>query len=898
MLQTIKKMALTLAGALGVSAANAQSVITPPGQGPNFAWDFFTLGNGEVLFSILNAVSLMVNSGTFSDIITIIALIGIFIAAVMGGFNPGQNAIKMVTYFLMVFFVIVVTFQISINVKIQDQVTGYENVVTDVPAVIGFPAVFVSAVGHGIADVVETAVNIPEGLGVTSGGGFMLIPSMMADMSKIQINDPNLQASMANYSMDCVVAGVANGSINPREIPVSNDLWATLAYPNEGILTRYIAKLDNQVTASVVSCKDAHTAISNRLEEIAPELLAQGMGGWASTGAVAFASAALDNSLTWITNGGAPTGGAQTLKQSAVISAYSDSFAKGAAMTNNNEMLMSLTMEQALASQKTGWFTAAEIFKNTMGYIYSVLQAFIFGITPIVAAMLLIPGLGTKIFMNYAQILIWLVLWEPMLTIVNFIISVFTRQQVGPIFVGGMTMADKPVVTEFSNNLILAGSFLMTLVPVISWGLVKGGMAFTEFISAGLGSSFSSMAATQAVSGNINMNNMSMNNMSMGQRNLASQTSVGYQQTQGFYGAGAGLSESQLGGNGLDVNGKAATGTQKISVLKSDTLTDSQLSQKTQEIAQTASAMTAQTRSLVQTYQTSSQYQRAVQDQEEKVKALEASVSSNDGTQAANARATATGTSVSGSVEAGLKVAGSGAGASAEFDAQKKRLEEAKETLDYMKGNKEIDSAKAANSVLTALSNSISRSTAGSSGSTSGLSNAVSEAVKLSDTLSTQVASLKSQSYAVEIAMPTGMTPETFAQEQGKFLAQNVGGINLASVDNSGVFNNSGLDVRSAENPTGVGSMPALPPVPQGIPGDQGGSLVPEGVNTPTAPTTGLIVDPNGTDLVQANLENSKEKSRAAMAKQDTPITAAADTAAADFTKEGANVVDYVRKSF
>ena len=47
------------------------------------------------------------------------------------------------------------------------------------------------------------------------------------------------------------------------------------------------------------------------------------------------------------------------------------------------------------------------------------------GAVPIVIVALMIPGLGQKIFVNYAQILLWLTMWAPMLAVINYLVTVF-----------------------------------------------------------------------------------------------------------------------------------------------------------------------------------------------------------------------------------------------------------------------------------------------------------------------------------------------------------------------------------------------------------------------------------------------------------------------------------------
>jgi hypothetical protein len=222
--------------------------------------------------------------------------------------------------------------------------------------------------------------------------------------------------------------------------------------------------------------------------------------------------------------------------------------------------MMATSLAQAEQSQKTAWWTAAEIFRNMMGYVYVVLQAFIVAIVPIVVIGLMIPGFGGKIFVSYFQILVWLTLWAPMTSIINFLITIFGGSELqSTLGVSGVSMQNSAVLSEQTNNLVIAAQFLGTLVPILTWGLVKGSMAFTEFITHGIGSSFATQAGAQASTGNLSLGNLSMDNVGMNKYSTVMSAAVGQQQVQAGFGAGHSLSELQAGGTMATANGQNET---------------------------------------------------------------------------------------------------------------------------------------------------------------------------------------------------------------------------------------------------------------------------------------------------------------------------------------------------
>jgi hypothetical protein len=142
-------------------------------------------------------------------------------------------------------------------------------------------------------------------------------------------------------------------------------------------------------------------------------------------------------------------------------------------------------------------------------------------------------------------------LWMPLLAVVNFIITLFGTQSFSGQIVsgGGLTAQNSGVISQSSNNLVLAAEFLGTMVPMLAWGIVNGTLAFTEFIAHGIGSSFAVQAGATAAAGNLSLGNMSMNNNSSNKFNPAMSSTVGAQEVNAFDGAGSGLFSAQLGGS-------------------------------------------------------------------------------------------------------------------------------------------------------------------------------------------------------------------------------------------------------------------------------------------------------------------------------------------------------------
>jgi hypothetical protein len=221
--------------------------------------------------------------------------------------------------------------------------------------------------------------------------------------------------------------------------------------------------------------------------------------------------------------------------------------------------MLSTAIAQADQAQRSSWYTTVTVFHNMTGYVYIVLQAFVLALVPIIAVMLLIPGMGAKIFLNYLQVLLWLVLWGPLFALDNFVSAVLTGTDMHNLLAPGLTMLNSAVVKESTVNMGLAAGFLGTLIPLLAWGIVKGSFAFTEFIMAGMASSFAQQAGSLAATGNVSLGNTSLDNVGMNKYSTSITSDVGDGGAGLGIGAGALSSNFQLGGASMKAGGTDET---------------------------------------------------------------------------------------------------------------------------------------------------------------------------------------------------------------------------------------------------------------------------------------------------------------------------------------------------
>lgn len=575
------------------------------------AWDLYVFGNGRIIFDVLNSVKMLMvpsaGSSGFQTLLVLMATLGFVVLAIAAGFDPGKNLIRMFGYILVVWGVSFGTTKLTANVNINDMVANRDGLretytVTGVPALVALPAALTSQVGWYFTTVIETYFAMPGDFKVagSAAGQFNLFNKMIQESNEFVLQNTSLKSSLSAYVADCVVPALAMNRLQGPVFNVANNrmemasgvdalhrstnVMDTLSsaqhksvmtkfFPSKATDPSWFSSASGGATVAnaggfgvVMTCEQAFTGLQHDVEMDANLLMDANAKAWSNAGIMTPYETAFQSMLAQAAAPGGVTYGRPSgfIMQQAMINSMSGSFRQAAVQTGNNELMQAAALAQAEQSQRSTWIAAFHVFNNMMGYVFTVLQAFIFAITPLVVVALMVPGLGRSIFTNYAQILIWLTLWMPMLALINYIITLFGSEAIQSTLSmeGGLSPYNKGLLSERTNNLIIAAQFLGTMTPLLTWGLVKGSMAFTEFISSGVGSAFASQAGAAAATGNLSMNNMSLDNTSMNKFNTAFSSTVGSQAVNGFTNAGAAL-VAQDGGGGMSAMGGATVDAKK-----------------------------------------------------------------------------------------------------------------------------------------------------------------------------------------------------------------------------------------------------------------------------------------------------------------------------------------------
>lgn len=558
-----------------LAPAAAQNVISAPGMNsPNSAWTIYAFGNAQAVADSMRALTNFTASTIFQSLVAMIAILGVLSVGASSGFS-GAVAKKFIGYAVAVLLMVYVMFGVGssgplvVNVEVQDTVDSTWVAPVTVPAVVGIPAAMISTAGHHIQRQIEASFAMPDELKMSNGAPFNLAASMIADGARARIVDPDIAGSMATYVQDCFAVAVVRGEKNVNTLLTSTNFIDDIRVDLRSV---YVDTTLGEPRGlhSVVSCDVAHGYIKSAIDALGSDAddFMTNASAYHGTPASSIFNAGVSAAAQYASNNGVTDGGAM-VKQAAVLSSFTGAFRQSAAATGNSDFLTGLAVTQAHEAQKNGWIMGAEVFNRIMGYVYAVIQVFVYAVTPLILAAALIPSLGFALLKNFCQILLWLAIWQPMLGIVNFIIISMQQAELGGIMNNGggafgYTLSNLGAVSERTATMRAASTFVGTMVPMLAWALVKGSMDFSRIISSAVGENFAAGAANTATTGNYSLNQASMDSFTANKHSLGhtGDWSGGMSST----GQGGINSKIDMGGTSL------SSGDQKIGVTTSGSI--------------------------------------------------------------------------------------------------------------------------------------------------------------------------------------------------------------------------------------------------------------------------------------------------------------------------------------
>ena len=445
----------------------------------------YSIGDSAFLAQILNSLAMITGTGDFEQLVAIGLVLGLFIMGVqcvMSGtrqFNLHQVFLGFLCYLCM--------FGPSVTVHIEDAYTGQVRTVDNVPVGAGVAGTLISNIGYGVTQLFEQGYGDVDRMTEHSFGDALkslnAVRAIAYDASILNAASQSLGAgsdlrkSLDNYIRECTMVKIVVGQGTPEEV-YGGGLNA-LAFQNTIYGTEVYLPGNN---AAKLDCSAAWQQLKPRFE--------QAMQDPRTVAAVNRLAGSMDaqgqvqTTYDRITDALHALNVTQISARDYVNVAVLEPIYRRSAQGFYNDMgdsASAIMINQAIEQRNTQWAAEQSMFLSTVRPLMAFFEGFIYAITPIMAFMIVMGAFGMAMITKYFQVVVWVQLWMPVLSIVNLFILMGARNQFASIVTDPMSFYTLNNGSQILQNWIATGGMLAAATPMIALFLVTGSTyAFTS----------------------------------------------------------------------------------------------------------------------------------------------------------------------------------------------------------------------------------------------------------------------------------------------------------------------------------------------------------------------------------------------------------------------------------
>ncbi|HID0194788.1 TPA: conjugal transfer protein TraG N-terminal domain-containing protein [Campylobacter jejuni] len=512
----------------------------------------YTWGYGDVMNEIMQAVK---GITTETDYIVNAALaISLLLFSIKKAMDGQTNPVFEFGKMFMLFAVVWYMFLRAPNdnnhrFMIHDEVTSKDYVISQIPIGIGKSFALMTQFEKVILEAMEKHFTTPQSTNFSNAGlGFSLQVMSTLPSVKLSAIDATLQKNIDFYFRNCVSVGILlnqqGRNLFQNSDNLIQDLFTNIG--NGSQLTPLFENNNNIEKQSVVPCSDAGPQIVEMIKNDTDEAMKihaalLGMANDMANYEQKFLGAAQ------IYNEQAVSARSY-LQQSMIMLASQDAIINTAKSVGLNPA--SVAANTAYADQQ---FYASMQAQGHMAQTYlplakAYLTAIIIGLSWLVALLSIVFGSYAHIKMFFT-LCIWIVLWTPILCIINFL-NDFNLMKVAQVITGGkaaLSLGDNILIFKEVASRSNFMNYLVMSTPVLAYAIAKASeQGFVTFAS---GLSQALTGASRAAGSFAN------------QQALSTQTSIAAPRGDEVWAVGAGYNTLQ---SSFGVGGRSFMGTRDM----------------------------------------------------------------------------------------------------------------------------------------------------------------------------------------------------------------------------------------------------------------------------------------------------------------------------------------------
>lgn len=475
--------------------------------------EIFTIGGGEYIVNVFNAVSAWTGGGGFRSLLRVVMVMGLIYTLLVVAFSLDWRA--WFNWFLGATLMYGVLIVPTMTVRVTDRLNPSlaPATVANVPLGLAMIASVSSTAGDWLTRTAETVFVMPGSLQMSSNG--MIYGARLWDRTQdFRIRDPRISANLEEYMKQCLLYDILLGFKSFDTIANSNDILTEMG---PGSPARGMKFIPESGAPTIVTCQAGYTAIATGVTTYSDTALEE-EGRKIFPGLTpALARSKLIADLPIVANHfhGSSQTAQQIFQQRSLVNAFLQARANlGAADGDTFAVLRA--EEQA----RNTYTSIAEQAMTWVPLLNIVLTVVFYAMFPVIFPLFLIPRSGTPALKGYFTGFFYLAAWGPLYVVLHMFIMDRTADAMNATSPGGVTMAGMAGIDAVNTDTATIAGFLMMSIPFLAAGMAKGAMAVSSQATSMLApaQSAAEAAAVERTTGNYAYGNESYMNLSSSNR--------------------------------------------------------------------------------------------------------------------------------------------------------------------------------------------------------------------------------------------------------------------------------------------------------------------------------------------------------------------------------------------
>lgn len=476
--------------------------------------EYVAFWSGDQVAELFEAAAALMNTSDYQGLLQTSALIGFLLMMVGAAIHYRLKDLSVwAGVILFCAFALLIP---KVPVTVSDPKAGTVRVVDRVPLGLALPACAANSVSVWAAESFETALGALDAERFTLFGAAFPQRAVEALYAAGPV-DPAVREKLRAFVESCVATEILTdeGKMTAlTKAPSLSDLLLSGTWVNPA---RRVF-LDGQLYSCKAAAGVVKEALETDLEKVEEKLLLRLSGSSDPMLQEAVRKATAESEAIFL---GTAKGLRESLRHAVLLNALPEGlgdFAKRSAAPV--AAAAEIAKAQGNLATEINYRASAELAEAALPKLRSLLEMLVIGVFPVMIVMALALGIGaTAMLRFYVVLLVWLALWAPIASVVNFL-SLADADPVSALvkLYGGVTLEAADVIRKAGTTSEAMAGTLMMLVPVISFAIAKvsdnGAAAWAGSVLAPAQSAANAQGASLSA-GNVSVGNASIGNTSM-----------------------------------------------------------------------------------------------------------------------------------------------------------------------------------------------------------------------------------------------------------------------------------------------------------------------------------------------------------------------------------------------